>query len=165
MIVARDFQDKDAEQASKVLVEAFKGFLGDKYTESTALHFTPDELIKEASTKNKFNVSRIFVVEDNGRVAGVVKITAGTNGLGVFDYVGVDPECHAQGIGAILMKKAEEFWEKHNQRKIDTCVAAHNKKAIMYYLKHDFIPEGYRKDHFIDGVDEIVLGRFLKKRG
>jgi hypothetical protein len=35
----------------------------------------------------------------------------------------------------------------------------------MYYLKHDFIPEGYRKDHFIEGVDEIVLGRFLKKRG
>ena len=38
----------------------------------------------------------------------------------------------------------------------------HNKKAVMYYLKHDFVPEGYCKDHFREGVDEIILGRFLK---
>ncbi len=32
----------------------------------------------------------------------------------------------------------------------------------MYYLKHDFIPVGYQKDHFFAGVDEIILDRFLK---
>jgi len=107
-------------------------------------------------------ISQIFVAEENGRILGVVKVTAATNGLGCFDYVGVDPVCHARGIGALLMAQAERFWQEHRQRKIHTCVAANNKKAIMYCLKHDFVPEGYCRDHFRPGVDEIILGRFLK---
>ena len=32
----------------------------------------------------------------------------------------------------------------------------------MYYIKHDFVPESYCRDHFRPEVDEIILGRFLK---
>ena len=120
-------------------------------------------LKKNANTRDSFHKSKILIAEENGKIIGVVKVGAGTNGLGSFDYVGVDPECHAHGVGSFLMNKAEEFWAERNQRKIGTCVSAHNKKAVTYYLKHDFIPEGYRKDHFFEGVDEIILGRFLKK--
>ena len=76
--------------------------------------------------------------------------------------VRVAPECHARGIGSLLMARAEAFWTEHKQREIHTCVSAHNQKALMYHLKHDFIPEGRCRDHFLDGVDEIMLGRFLK---
>ena len=163
MIAIRDFKNEDAARVSAIIIAAFKGFLGDKFDE-TVSYFSPEELIKEACSKNKFKVSQIFVAEESGTVVGVVKVTAGSNGLGIFDYVGVDPECQTHGIGSLLMKKAEEFWKEHNQRKISTCVSAHNKKAIMYYLKHDFIPEGYCRDHFFEGVDEIILGRFLKNK-
>lgn len=162
MVNVRPFETKDAQRVSDILVAAFKSFLKDRFNENDTAHSRPAELIKGAHVKDQFMESRTFVAEEDGKVLGVVKVTARTNGLGMFDVVGVDPNCHAHGIGALLMARAEAFWAEHKQRKIDTCVSAHNKKAIMYYLKHDFIPEGYRKDHFREGVDEIILGRFLK---
>lgn len=161
MITARDFEVKDAGRVSEILISAFRTFLGNKVDESK--FFAPEELKKNANSRDSFHESKIIIAEEDGRILGAVKVGAGTNGLGSFDYVGVDPECHAHGVGAFLMNKAEEFWAEHNQRKISTCVSAHNRKAVMYYLKNDFIPEGYRKDHFFEGVDEIILGRFLKK--
>jgi len=161
----RLFKNDDAMKVSEILASAFKSFLGDKYDEILDRHFSPDVLMEEAEVKDKFNFSesKIFVAEGDGKVIGVVKVTAGANGLGAFDYVGVDPECHEHGVGSLLMRKAEEFWKEHNQRKIVTCVAAHNKKALLYYIKNNFVPEGYCKDHFYKGVDEIFLGRFLGK--
>lgn len=160
----RPFRNDDAEKASEILCNAFKSFLADKFDDILAKHFTPEVLMEDALLKDKFkfNESRTFVAEDDGTIVGVVKVTAGVNGLGVFDYVGVDPKCHAHGIGSLLMRKAEEFWKEHKQRKINTCVTAHNKKALLYYIKNNFIPEGYCKDHFHEGVDEIILGRFLQ---
>ena len=163
MIAVRPFEAKDATRASAVLLAAFRSFLRDRFDEGLAAHFRPDVLLKEAQVEDQFMVSRMFVAEQDGAILGVVKVTARTNGLGMFDYVGVDPDAHGHGVGALLMARAEEFWAEHRQRKIDTCVSAHNKKALLYYLKHDFIPEGYRRDHFRQGVDEIILGRFLKK--
>ena len=159
----RPLEDGDAEQASKILIAAFKGFLKEKFDDSLTLHFSAKVLREEANSKDKhgFSESRISVAVDDGKVVGVVKVTAGTNGLGVFDYVGVDPECHARGIGSLLMRTAEKFWKEREQRKIHTCVSAHNKKALLYYIKNDFLPEGYCRDHFHKGVDEIILGRFL----
>ncbi len=163
MVTVRPFKKKDAERVSEVLIAAFKSFLKDLFDEKSAAHFHPDVLTKEAHVEDLFQVSRIFVAEENDTVVGVVKVTARPGGLGTFDYVGVDPDSHAHGIGSCLMARAVAFWTEHKQRKIDTCVSAHNKKAIMYYLKNDFIPEGYRRDHFRKGVDEIILGRFLKE--
>jgi len=60
-----------------------------------------------------------------------------------------------------LMKAAECFWTRKKQRKITTCVAAINRPTVIYYIKHGFVPEGYCKNHFTPGIDEIILGRFL----
>ena len=158
----RQLKHLDAQQASEILIAAFKSFLKERFNENDSACFRAEKLKKEAFVKDQFMVSQLFVAEEDGRILGVVKVTAATNGLGCLDYVGVDPACHALGIGALLMARAERFWQEHQQRKIHTCVAAHNKKAIMYYVKHDFVPEGYCRDHFRPGVDEIILGRFLK---
>jgi ribosomal protein S18 acetylase RimI-like enzyme len=163
MLRVRDFEAGDAARVSEILKAAFRSFLGEKFDLIPTEHFTPESLASAASSKGRFSETRSFVAEDDGRVLGVIKATAGTNGLGCLDSVGVDPECHAKGVGAALMAKAEEFWAERGQRKIWTCVSAHNKKALFYYLKHDFMPEGFQRDHFIPGVDEIMLGRFLKK--
>ena len=120
-------------------------------------------LADSGQVENALMTTRMYVAVSDGAVVGVIKVTARANGLGILDCIGVDPACHAQGIGSLLMSRAETFWAEHCQRKIDTCVSAHNKKALMYYLKHDFIPEGYRRDHFLQGVDEIILGRFLQQ--
>lgn len=165
MAHVRPFEASDAPRASEILVAAFRGFLGARFDDNLAEHFAPAVLAQSAHVTGRFSESRIFVAEEAGRVVGVVSVTAGTNGLGTFNFVGVDPACQSLGIGSLLMGRAVEFWKEHRQRKIDTCVSAHNKKALMYYLKHDFVPEGYRRDHFLPGVDEIVLGRFLSREG
>jgi len=67
------------------------------------------------------------------------------------------------GAGKLLMCRAEKFWKARGMRKISTCVSAHNRRALLYYIKNGFVPEGYRRDHFKKGIDEIILGRFLKK--
>ena len=164
-IIIRRLEEKDVEPTSEVLVRAFKSVLGDRFDVFTARHFSPEMLREDLTGKDKYQLSetRIFVAEEQGRIVGAVKVTANINGLGVFDYVGVDPECHSHGVGSLLMRAAEAFWNEHRQRKITTCVLAHNKKALLYYLKNDFIPEGYCRDHFQDGMDEIILGRFLKR--
>ncbi len=164
MVCVRAFEPADAQQASEILVAAFKVFLQDRFDRTLAAHFQPDALIQGACTESRFMVSRMFVAESGNDIVGVVKVTARDNGLGMLDFIGVDPESHARGIGALLMARAEEFWAEHDQRKIETNVSAHNKKTLMYYLKHDFIPEGYCRDHFREGVDEIILGRFLRKK-
>jgi len=163
MVNVRNFEVTDAQPASKILCNAFRSFLGNKFDKNLVVHFSPEELVKVINSKGKFHESKIFIAEEDGKVIGVVKVTAGTNGLGLLDYIGVDPECPVHGVGTLLMKKAEEFWEKNNQRKIDTCVSAHNTKALIYYIKNGFVPEGYRKDPFHKGMDEIILGRFLNK--
>lgn len=157
----RKFRPEDAESASEILLNAFSGFLGNKIRECGS--FAPENLVKEANCQDHFKEPALFVAEEKDRIVGVIKVTSGTNGLGSLDYVGVDPGYHGHGVGTILMKRAEEFWIEHKQRKIATCVAVHNRKAIMYYLKNNFIPEGCCRDHFFEGVDEIILGRFLKK--
>jgi len=161
--MVRLFEKRDAGRASEIMKSAFRSFLKEKYSDNG--YFDPEELIKHAAAENRFTDNALFVAEEDGKLVGVVKVSAGKSGLGAFEWVGVDPECHARGVGAALMAKAEEFWRGRRQRKISTCVSSHNKKAILYYLKHDFIPEGYRSDHFIEGVDEIILGRFLRPEG
>ena len=61
----------------------------------------------------------------------------------------------------MLLRKMVAFWRKHGMRKVSTSVSAHNSRALTFYLKHDFKPVGYQRDHFLVGMDELILDRFL----
>ena len=162
MLNTRQFEDQDAGRVSKILSAAFKSFLLDNFDDLSKAHFEPEEIsARVTKAPGRFGETIAFVAEDDGKVIGYIEVTAGKNGLGMLDIIGVDPECFSKGVGKALMAQAEKFWAKHNQRKIATCVSAHNTKALIYYIKNGFIPEGYQKNHFHEGVDEIMLGRFL----
>jgi ribosomal protein S18 acetylase RimI-like enzyme len=160
MICVREFRDGDAESVAALMLKAFQSFLGAR---ARAEDFTAGVYKNTSKMRDARAETLSFVAADGGRIAGYLKVVAGVNGLGALDVIGVDPEYFSKGVGSMLFDEAEKFWRAKNQRKISTCVSAHNKKAIIYYLKHDFIPEGYRRDHFFEGVDEIILGRFMKK--
>ena len=155
----RKFKKADSKQVSELMIKAFKSFLGDKLENLN--EFSPSVFEKISNFKDVFSERISFVVADNKKIVGYISVTAGKNGLGSLEIVGVEPEYFSRGVGKILMKKAEEFWASKKQRKISTCVSAHNKRALIYYIKNGFIPEGYRRDHFFVGVDEIILWRFL----
>ncbi|MBU4366020.1 MAG: GNAT family N-acetyltransferase [Kiritimatiellae bacterium] len=162
MLKTRQFEDKDAGRVSIILIAAFKSFLLDKFDDLSKAYFEPEEIIARVTKgPGRFSETIAFVAEDDGKVIGYIEVTAGKNGLGMLDIISVDPEFFSKGVGNALMAQAEKFWAEHNQRKIATCVSAHNTKALIYYIKNGFIPEGYQKNHFHEGVDEIILGRFL----
>ena len=160
-IAVRTFRPQDAEQASKLMIAAFRSFLKRKFPASLAKHFAADSLARGSLHRSEDAETVAFVAVDGARVAGYIKVSASSGGLGSLEVVGVDPAYFGQRIGDLLMKRSERFWRRWKQRKISTCVSSHNRKALLYYIRNGFVPEGYRPDHFIEGVHEIPLGRFL----
>ncbi len=157
----RKFKNYDASAVSKIMNAAFSSFLKEKFNESDRKHFSPG-FLKKTSNSMVYGLETVsYVAEEKGRIAGYIKGTASANGLGSLEVVGISPEFFGRGIGTLLMKELEKFWKRKKQRKVHTCVSAHNKRALLYYIRNGFIPVGYRKDHFRQGVDEIILDRFL----
>ena len=157
----RKFQKRDAKQASKVMRAAFQNFLAECYTKDHEDRFAPSVLAGDSVARSRFSETTSFVVVDGQQVVGYVKVTSDRNRLGSLQVIGVDPDYFGQGVGSLLMKAAERFWARKKQRKISTCTSVGNRRALIYYIKHGFVPEGYCRDHFAPGVDEIILGRFL----
>ena len=158
----RRFLKSDAAQASKVLRAAFRSFLAERLTKNIEDQFAQSVLAANSLVKNRFSETISFVAVDGRQVVGYVRITSDRGGLGSLQVIGIDPDYFGRGVGAQLMKASEGFWAKKKQRKIFTCTSAINQRALIYYIKHGFVPEGYCRDHFIVGVDEIILGRFLQ---
>lgn len=160
----RRFKPEDAKVVSKIMIEFFKSFLKDKMDELTLKSFSPKILKKNSNAKGDNSETISFVVEQEKKIAGYIRGSVNARGLGILEVVGVSPDCFHKGAGMALMKRLEKFWQKRNVRKVSTCVSSHNTRALMYYFKNGFIPVGYQKDHFIVGVDEIILDRFFKSR-
>ncbi len=157
----RRFKPEDSKSASKIMIEAFRSFIGERLSQLDLKSFSSQVLRKTSNTKRDNSETVSYVVEEDGRILGYIQGSATTRGLGSLNVVGVDPKFFHKGIGTALMRKMEEFWKRKKQRKVSTCVSAHNTRALVYYLKNRFIPVGYQKEHFMVGVDEIVLDRFL----
>ncbi len=157
----RKFKKEDAREVSMVIISAFKTFLGEKFDDVDEKVHSPS-VYKKISLKKDFLSETIsYVAEENGKIRGYIRGNARIEGVGSLEVLGVSPEYFGKGVGKKLFEKLEEFWRKKNLRKVTTSVAAHNKRAIIFYLKNGFIPVGYRKDHFRVGVDEILLDKFL----
>ena len=160
----RKFGTEDAEQVSEIMKEAFRSFLGDLWTDRDEERFGAEAIAEASIQQGRFSEAVSYVAVEGGKVLGYIRGSASDTGLGTLEVVGVRPSHFGQGVGKALMKVLEEFWTSRGTRKASTCVSAHNRRALLYYIKNGFVPEGYQRDHFREGVDEIILGRFLKKK-
>jgi ribosomal protein S18 acetylase RimI-like enzyme len=158
----RRFRESDADRVSAIMTAAFKSFLKGKFSPALAHGLLPSVLAKGAHARDRFRETVSFVAEgEDGRVVGYLKAVAASDGLGTLEVVGVDPSSFGAGAGGALMQAAERFWRRKKQRKVHTCVSSHNTRALLYYIKHGFLPEGFQRDHFLRGVHEIPLGKYL----
>jgi ribosomal protein S18 acetylase RimI-like enzyme len=157
----RPFKPTDAAAVSRVMKSAFKAFLGAKWDRLDEKHFSPKVLLAQSKARSAFGETASFVAIEGKVILGYVRVTAGAGGLGSLEVVGVDPSAFRKGVGQSLMQAGEAFWRKKKQRKVHTCVSAHNTRALAYYISNGFVPVGYRKDHFKVGVDEVILDRFF----
>ncbi|MDD2706909.1 MAG: GNAT family N-acetyltransferase [Verrucomicrobiae bacterium] len=160
-MTTRKFKKSDAPEVSRIMIAAFKTFLGRKWNWIDEKHFSPKTLAAASNTQSELDEAASFVAVEGKTVLGYIRGTASACGLGSLEVVGVDPATLHKGVGKALMKALEDFWRQKKQRKVHTCVCAHNSRALIYYLSNGFIPAGYRKDHFKPGVDEIILDRFF----
>ena len=160
-LTARQFRPEDADQASAVMVEAFKSFLPAKNRQGVLDGFSPDNLRGTSTFGQKDAMAACYVAVAQGKIVGYVSGSVNAFGFGTLGVIGVSPRCFHRGVGSLLMRKMVAFWRKRGMRKVSTCVSAHNSRALVFYLKHGFTPVGYQRDHFLVGVDEVILDRFL----
>ena len=160
-VKVRRFRPDDAAAASAVMQEAFRSFLRGKKSERILSHFSPENLRSGCTYRHRDATTVSYVAEQGGEVVGYVSGSVNACGFGTLSVIGVSPSHFHLGVGTELMKSMVTFWRKRKMRKVSTCVSAHNSRALVFYLKHGFVPVGYRRDHFIEGVDEVLLDRFL----
>ena len=78
-----------------------------------------------------------IVAEVDGKVVGTVfaiKASDGENGY--LSWIGVDPNCHGQGIGTAMMEHAEEYLRKMGAKRI--CLGTDRSAAIPFYLRQGY---------------------------
>ena len=159
-IRVRPFEEKDAARVAVIMFESFRSVFGDMLGRT----LKPESYWKEIShSKSGDSIITSFVAEKDGVVIGYLRVSINPgNGLGVLEVIGVDPSIFSKGTGKALFAAAEEFWKKHNIRKVYTCTSHINVNAQAFYKKLGFIEEGRLKDHFHKGIDEIQLGKFYE---
>lgn len=157
----RQFRPDDAEEASQVMVEAFRSFLPAKNRQKVLDGFSPAALRSTSTFGIKDADTVCYVAVSDGKVVGYIRGAVNAFGFGSLSVIGVSECCFRQGIGSLLMKKMMAFWRKNGMRKVSTCVSAHNSRALVFYLRHGFRPVGYQRDHFLPGMDEVILDLFF----
>jgi ribosomal protein S18 acetylase RimI-like enzyme len=143
------------------MIEAFRSFLPAKGRKKVLRNFAPERLRNSSTFGQKDATAACYVAVHNGKIVGYVAGSVSAYGVGSLGVIGVSPRHFHRGVGSLLMRKMVAFWRKHGMRKVSTCVSAHNSRALTFYLKHGFRPVGYQKDHFLVGMDEVILDRFL----
>ena len=119
-------------------------------------------MLRRVQNSDYCNVT--FVAEENGRIIGCISVTAALKrGLGSLQRIGILPECAGKGVGKMLFKRADEFWQACKMRKVSTCVSSINPRAFQFYQSCGFHCEGTLKDHFFEGVDEHQMAFFYQK--
>jgi len=111
MIVIKEYEEKYAEDISKIIVknllEVNVKDYGLEYVKKTAEEFTPEEIVK-----NFANRTKVYIALENEKVlgtAGISKSWYNDDGEYYILTVFVDVNHHKQGIGKRLMLEIEKF--------------------------------------------------------
>jgi ribosomal protein S18 acetylase RimI-like enzyme len=158
-IAVRPFRAGDGAGASAAMTAAFKTFIPAAHWKTILAGFAPERL--EAASLSGGEWSVVYVATRDDEIVGYVSGSANVYGFGTLGVIGVDPRHLHRGIGTLLMRRMVTFWRRRGMRKVSTCVSAHNGRAFQFYLSHGFRPVGYQRDHFMVGVDEVILDRFF----
>lgn len=107
----------------------------------------------------------VFVFEENGKVLGYHCTGQRPLTNGVYDlyWIAVDPAIQGKGIGAKLLKHAEEFIIEKKGRLIlaETSSRDNYNGTRDFYLKHNFSVLAEIKDFYSVEDNLIIFGKYL----
>ena len=120
--------------------------------------------------ENEVNKCSNYIAADNNGIMGIISwIVRGLpkHQLVELDRIAVLPEYKGKGVSINLfeaMKRdAHDFYKSKGfkLRKLYLCVHATNLRAQSFYKKIGFSYEATLKNHYYNGVDEMIFSIFL----
>lgn len=122
----------------------------------------PNKLNLEWLNKRKGEGDLFFIAEFNGKEVGFVvlqkKFAIGSK----LHFLSVKEEFQHKGVGAVLVKKAEEETKKLGNKKIFLYTHYKNFNAIRFYSKNDYYVNGVFIDKYGVGENAILMCRDLE---
>jgi ribosomal protein S18 acetylase RimI-like enzyme len=125
------------------------------------------------SFRAEFDAGHLFLIAlDEDKIVGLISATIHSRpavGLAELDHLAVLPQYQNQGIARKLMSEMllslENYYQEHNSylRKLFLLTHASNVDAQKFYEKLGFTKEAILKDHFYNGIDEVVYSQFFNK--
>lgn len=101
---------------------------------------------------------RMFIVEVNGKKAGMIHLVGKRQSTYKISPLIVDPKFQGQlGLGSRLLEYAEAYVRGHQARQFYCTVAEKNVGAMQFFLRKGFIRAGSSDSHYKSGVTEIML--------
>jgi len=148
MLIIRRFEEKDAEQASDLIIRALIEVNSKDYSEAVIRN-----LCELFSSQNLIEMSKkhdiLVAIEDN-QVVGTVRLKENA-----IYTVFVDPNYHHQGIGTELMQAIENLVKKRQFKEVKLGASI---TAIEFYKKLGYLDTRETYD------DEYGLTYIMKKR-
>lgn len=105
--------------------------------------FKIGDRIDAAGVRHEMGTGRFLVLENNDGIAGCVYVEL-KGELGYFGLLSVDPACQGQGIGATLLRTAEEFCLGAGCRAMEILVVNLRTELLPYYRRHGYVEIGTR---------------------
>ncbi|MCI0376707.1 MAG: GNAT family N-acetyltransferase [Gemmataceae bacterium] len=106
-----------------------------------------------------------FTLEQGGRLDGFVYFapTAMTEGTWHLWWIAVRKDQQARGLGAELLRFAEEDIRSHGGRRlfIETSSKPHYEKTRQFYLKHGYEAHALLQDYYGEGDCMVVFRKTL----
>ena len=105
--------------------------------------------------------------DDGGRIVGHLGLHAVPRAPGVVALgMGLLPEARGRGGGSALLEAALEHALATGVHRIELEVFPENGRAIGLYVKHGFVVEGLKREHWLrkDGSrrDSLIMARILR---
>ena len=120
--------------------------------------------------KDELNKGSNYIVAYDNNIIGIISwIVRGLpkHELVELDRIAVLPKYKGKGVAMklfnTLKKDSQEFYKAkgYKLRKIYLCVHANNLRAQSFYEKLGFQYEATLKNHYYNGVDEMIFSLFI----
>ncbi|MEU0498108.1 GNAT family N-acetyltransferase [Mycobacterium sp. NPDC006124] len=104
------------------------------------------------------DTSRVWVVDLDGEIAGVLVTEARPDHL-LLDVVAVAPAAQGEGLGRLLLRRADDDARERGLPEIRLCTNAAMTENLDYYPRRGFretgrgVQDGYRRVFFAKTVD------------
>ena len=151
----RRFSNGDETGCEILLKDAFQWYFEIEGSRWLSSKLSADH-IKEES---KSGVT--FVAEDDGKLIGYVHLSIADYGVGYIPTIGVSSISQGKGAGKNLLHHLEKEAKKRGLRKIWLMVTHINTGAIVFYLRNNYLIEGFLRDMTIEGYHAIIMSKHL----